>query len=105
MNYGPAKAYLVALSEALNASLRNENIFTLALCPGFTHTEFHEAGNLTEMKNSTPKFIWYSAETVVREGLRALEKGKPVYISGRLYRWLDPWLQSVWTRRFFRMSR
>ncbi len=105
INYGPSKAYLIALSEGLNATLRKDNVYTTALCPGFTHTEFHEVGGLMEMKNGTPGFIWYPAETVVREGLKALEKGKSVYVSGRLYRWLDPLFQSVWTRRFFKIDR
>ena len=34
----------------------------------------------------------------MRDGLRAVEKGKPVAISGGLYRWLDPFAQSVFTR-------
>jgi len=38
----------------------------------------------------------------VADGIRAVEAGKPVCISGRLYRWLDPLFQSVWTRRLFR---
>lgn len=105
VNYGPAKAYLVAFSEALHATVQADNVHVSALCPGFTHTEFHEAADMMEMKRATPGFIWYDAGTVVREGLRALEKGKPVFVSGRLYRWLDPLLQSVWTRRFFRLNR
>jgi len=48
-----------------------------------------------------PAWFWYDAETVVREGLAAVERGKRVYSSGRLYRLVDPLLQSVWTRRFF----
>ena len=97
--YGPAKAYLIALSEALNATLRGEGTYVLALCPGFTHTEFHRSKKLSKMKRASPDFIWYDAEVVIREGLRALEKGKPVYVSGRLYRWLDPLLQFRLTRR------
>ncbi|MDH3417707.1 MAG: hypothetical protein OEM64_15465 [Gammaproteobacteria bacterium] len=46
------------------------------------------------MKRSLPKFIWYDADVVVREGLEALDKGRAVYISGRLYRYLVPLLRS-----------
>jgi len=46
------------------------------------------------MKQGTPGFIWYDADVVIREGLNALEKGKAVYISGRLYRFLTPVLRS-----------
>jgi short-subunit dehydrogenase len=97
-NYGPAKAYLVALSEELALVLKGSGVHVSALCPGFTHTEFHDAAGLMEMKRGLPGFIWYDAETVVREGLAAVERGKPIQLSGRIYRWLDPLAQSVWLR-------
>ncbi len=103
-NYGPSKAYLVALSEELSLTLRTHGIKVCALCPGFTHTDFHNEGELKTMKESTASILWYDAETVVREGLTALERGKSVYVSGRLYRWLDPFFQSVWTRGLFKIS-
>lgn len=97
-NYGPAKAYLVALSEELALDLRGTGVHVSALCPGFTHTEFHDVAGLQEMKARLPGFLWYDAETVVREGLEAVERGRDVHVSGRLYRWLDPLAQSVFTR-------
>ena len=97
-NYGPAKAYLVALSEELALLLGGSGVHVTALCPGFTHTEFHEAAGLMEMKRGLPGFVWYDAATVVREGIEAVERGAPIWISGRLYRWLDPFAQSVWLR-------
>jgi len=92
-SYGPTKAYLVALSRALSTSLRDEGVHVTALCPGFTHTDFHASEKLTRMKQSMPKFIWYDADVVVREGLAALERGRAVYTSGRLYRFLVPILR------------
>lgn len=104
-SYGPVKAYLVALSEGLHATCKDRGVHVTALCPGFTHTEFHDVNDLADMKKATPGFIWYDADVVVREGLRALEKGRAVYASGRLYRWADPFLQSVWLRPLFSLSR
>jgi hypothetical protein len=101
-NYGPAKAYLVALSEELALELAESGVHVTALCPGFTHTEFHEAAGLMEMKQGLPGILWYDAETVVRDGLRAVEKGRTIQVSGRLYRFLDPFAQSVWTRPLFK---
>lgn len=101
-HYGPAKAYLVALSEELALELKDTGVAVSALCPGFTHTEFHQAGDLLEMKQDLPGWMWYDAETVVREGLEAIERGRPIQVSGRLYRWLDPLAQSVWTRPLFK---
>ena len=97
-SYGPTKAYLIALSKALASSFRDQGVHVMALCPGFTHTEFHASDKLTAMKKTTPKFIWYDADVVIREGLAALEKGRDEYTSGRLYRLLIPVLRQRWTR-------
>lgn len=89
-NYGPTKAYLISLSQELALMTQGSGVTVSALCPGFTHTDFHSSGDLSEMKAKMPGFLWYDADVVVREGLAAVEKGKAVAISGRLYRWLDP---------------
>lgn len=104
-HYGPAKAYVIALSESLAATLAGTGVHVTALCPGFTHTEFHDVGGLQEQKAATADFLWYDAATVVRDGIRGVERGRPVVASGRLYRLADPLLQSVWTRPLFRLRR
>ena len=40
-NYGPIKAYLVALSEEMALTLEGTGVKVCALCPGYTHTDFH----------------------------------------------------------------
>ena len=75
----------------------------MALCPGFTHTEFHDSDKLTAMKKATPKFIWYDADVVIREGLAALEKGKDEYTSGRLYRWVVPIIRQRWAQGLLKL--
>ena len=100
-SYGPTKAYLVALSKGLSATLKEQGVHVTALCPGFTHTDFHASEKLTKMKRSTPRFIWYDVDVVVREGLAALEKGRAVVISGRLYRFLIPILRMPISRWLF----
>ena len=101
-NYSSSKAYVVSLSESLSVTLAGTGVNVCALCPGFTHTDFHESAGMMDMKNALPKWMWYPADTVVADGIKAVEKGKPVYLSGRLYRWIDPLFQSVWTRRLFK---
>lgn len=104
-NYGPTKAYLIAFSRELSAALNGDGIKVCALCPGFTHTDFHASEKLSRMKRSLPSFIWYDADVVVREGLAALEKGRAVYVSGRLYRYLMPVLRSPIGRLSARLLR
>lgn len=98
MNYGPTKTYLIALSKALSLSVKDDGVHVLALCPGFTHTDFHQSERLATMKAGSPGIFWYDADVVVREGLAALEKGKAVYTSGRLYRFLMPIIRQPWMR-------
>jgi len=98
LNYGPSKAYLIALSEALDMTVRSSGVRASALCPGFTNTEFHAVAGMLDKIERTPRFAWYEAEVVVREGIEAVEKGKSVMVSGRIYRWFDPFLQLPWFR-------
>lgn len=93
-SYGPAKAYLVALSKGLAATVRPAGVNVLALCPGFTHTDFHQAPKLADMKKSSPGILWYDADVVIREALQAAAAGKDVLVTGRLYRWAVPILRT-----------
>ncbi len=102
-NYGPAKRYVIGLSEELHLNLRPFGVNVTALCPGFTDTEFHD--ELEEMKASIPRRLWYPASVVVREGRSAVERGKVVQVTGRLYRLALPLLQTrvgSWILRRFR---
>ncbi|MGI9224849.1 MAG: SDR family NAD(P)-dependent oxidoreductase [Woeseiaceae bacterium] len=101
-NYGPTKTYLIALSKSLADTVKKDGVHVLALCPGFTHTDFHQSEDLAKMKRGMPGFIWYDADVVIREGLEALERGRSVYTSGRLYRFLMPLLRTPLSRVVFR---
>lgn len=102
-SYGPTKAYLIALSKALASTYKPSGVHVMALCPGFTHTDFHASERLTVMKGGMPKFLWYDADVVIREGLAALESGKDEYTSGRLYRYLVPVLKQRWSRGLIKL--
>ena len=97
-SYGPTKTYLIALSKALSSTCKPNGVFVTALCPGFTHTDFHASDRLTAMKKASPGWLWYDADVVVREGLAALERGEEEYTSGRLYRILVPIVRRRWAR-------
>nr|MDO8084776.1 SDR family oxidoreductase [Candidatus Sigynarchaeum springense] len=81
--YSPTKAFLVSLSEGLQMELKGKGIRVQALCPGFTHTGFHDTSNeLKNLKKSLPKGIWGTAVGVVSASLAGLRKGKEVVIPG-----------------------
>jgi short-subunit dehydrogenase len=78
--YGGCKAFLVKFSEGLHYELKDKGIRIQALCPGMTHTEFHDVIKMD--KSAVPAFMWMSAEDVVRISLRTLRRGKVVCIPG-----------------------
>jgi uncharacterized protein len=81
--YGSTKAWIVAFSRGLANELRGTGVRVQALCPGFTHTEFHDTPELNKLKDETiPGFLWSPADTVIEKSLRALGRRKTVYIPG-----------------------
>ncbi|HSC45699.1 MAG TPA: SDR family oxidoreductase [Candidatus Acidoferrum sp.] len=76
--YAATKAFDLFLAEGLAEEMKPHGIRVCALCPGTTTSEFHEvAGHPSESKGREQ-----SAETVARNGLKALAGGKSYVISG-----------------------
>ncbi len=71
--YSGTKAFLVMFSVNLQAEVEAKGISVQALCPGMTHTEFHEVAAID--KAIVPKPFWMTAEKVVRISLRKLGRG------------------------------
>jgi len=76
VNYCATKAYLTTFSEGLAAELAGSGVRVQALCPGFTHTEFHQ--RMKADVSGLPRWMWMSAADVVETSLRNLERGGPV---------------------------
>ena len=83
-SYSAAKSYVTVLTESLHTELRGSNVKVTALCPGFTHTEFHARGKMN-MKG-LPNWLWLDADRVVADGWRANTKGKALSIPGVQYK-------------------
>jgi len=84
--YSATKAFLIKFSESLGHEVRAKGVHVLALCPGFTHSEFHDVLGTREQMKHTPAWLWLDAETVARQGYDAVMAGLPLYINGRVYR-------------------
>lgn len=85
--YSAAKSYLTVHTESLHSELSRTNINISALCPGFTHTEFHQRGKMK--MTGLPNFMWLEADRVVSESWRAAMAGKAICIPGWQYKILS----------------
>ena len=85
--YSATKAYLVNFSQALQNELKGSGVRIQALCPGFTHTEFHETAELKDKfrRSKIPAILWLRAEKVVSDSLADLRRGKVVCVPGWVY--------------------
>lgn len=86
--YSAAKAHAIALSRSIAARYRPDGIRATALLPGFLDTEFHDRLGIDNA--FVPEIAFASVETVAREGLRGLRKGRPVVVSDWRYRLVRP---------------
>lgn len=93
--YAGAKSYLIKLSQALHLEYGHDGVHTCALCPGFTYSEFHDVTGSRAMMSKLPKWMWMDADTVVRQGLDAVERGEAVYINGRVNRLIKSMLKLI----------
>lgn len=85
VTYGATKAFLTAWTEGLAAELRGSGVRVQALCPGFTHSEFHQ--RMGTRSGRAPDFMWLTARQVVAASLRALDRNGPtVCVPGWHYR-------------------
>ena len=82
--YSAAKSYLTVLSESLHSELKGTGLKVLALCPGFTRTEFHQRGRMR--MNGLPQFLWLSADLVTEIAWRDVHRGKAISIPGWQYK-------------------
>jgi short-subunit dehydrogenase len=82
--YSASKAWVTNFSESVGLSVRPSGVRMMALCPGYTRTEFHDRAGIDISK--MPGWMWLRADDVVRDALRDLEKGKLISIPDWRYK-------------------
>ncbi|WP_040163450.1 SDR family NAD(P)-dependent oxidoreductase [Microbacterium gorillae] len=82
--YGAVKSWVISFSRWANQYY--DRVTVTAVCPGYTHTNFHERLGLPPGKEGVPDAMWLDAPLVVRESLRDLARGKSVSIPSLRYK-------------------
>ncbi len=87
VTYCATKAFLVSFTESLEPEVVAAGVRVQVLCPGFTHTEFHDTPEYARFnRGSPPPALWQTADQVVAASLRGLERGQRVVIPGAVNR-------------------
>lgn len=78
VNYNATKAWQRVFIESLALEVEGTGVYVQALCPGYTHTEFHARVEVDKAR--IPDFMWMRAEDVVAASLRAVNHKRPVVV-------------------------
>jgi short-subunit dehydrogenase len=80
--YAAAKAWVNSFSEWAANEYRAQGVTVMALCPGFTKTEFHERMEVTRGSG----FMWLDVDFLVEQALSDFDKGRTYSIPGAQYK-------------------
>jgi short-subunit dehydrogenase len=85
-SYCGTKSWMNTFTESLRLELDSigSPVKVQVLCPGFTYTEFHDVMGVR--RDVIPGWLWRSADFVVEESLKGLEKGKLFVVPGWPYK-------------------
>lgn len=83
-SYSASKAWVTNFSESLHLQYADSGIKVLALCPGFTRTEFHERADMDV--TGVPERLWLDADRVVADAMVDLERGRSLSVPGAAYK-------------------
>lgn len=84
--YSACKSWLIGFSRWANVEYARDRVSVTAVCPGFTHTSFHERMGLAPGQEGVPGIMWLDARDVVRAGLRDAALGKAVSVPSLRYK-------------------
>lgn len=85
-NYSAIKSWMNTFSDALALEMRGTGVHVMTLLPGWVRTEFHERAEVNA--GAIPSWLWLSAERLVTDTLKAVEKGKNRVVPSKRFKLL-----------------
>ena len=82
--YSAHKMWIVNLCRWANLQYADAGLTVMAVCPGFTRTEFHQ--RMGASIDDIPGWMWLKADKVVKSSLKDLDKRKAVSIPSIRYK-------------------
>jgi short-subunit dehydrogenase len=82
--YGASKSWVVQFTQGAARDLAASGVRMMALCPGFTRTEFHERAGMGT--DNVPGWMWLDADKLVTAALADLARGKTVSVPDPRYK-------------------
>lgn len=80
--YASTKTFINTFMESIQMEVHGYGISVQSLCPGLTHTGFHDGTVEKNTLNPGSINMWMDADNVVKASLRNLKSGSVVYIPG-----------------------
>ncbi|MEL6930800.1 MAG: SDR family oxidoreductase [Cyanobacteria bacterium J06600_6] len=80
--YAASKAFVLNFSEALWSENKDLGIKIIAVCPGPTESKFYDRADFPDSATGLNGMTMASAEQIVTESLKALEKGQSNVVAG-----------------------
>jgi short-subunit dehydrogenase len=80
--YSAAKSYVLLLSEAVHAEVKDKGVTVTAVCPGPVRSGFQDASDAGYFAERMPKFTFVSPERVAEDALEAADRGRISVIPG-----------------------
>jgi len=100
--YAAAKTYVMSYGRSVNAELRGSGVRLCVVCPGYVRTQLHQNAGLEHLTVRVPRWLWVTADEVVRSAQKGLSQNKSVVVPGFVYRLARPFLNLSFAQRFWR---
>jgi short-subunit dehydrogenase len=91
--YSAHKAWVRTFTEVLAVQLKGTGVTATALCPGLTHTEFHERADIDV--STLPDIAWLEADQVVSTALADVRRGAVISTPSLRYQVASGFLRAL----------